>query len=156
MGSKKQNKVEYSGVSKEELAAQQRQYEQTIGILSGQNQQLQAQFGDLSNRYETDYGQRISLLSSQLDTQKSYYDSLLQNANDSLSQAKTQTELTQQRYSQLDETQRKQLELQSAEQERGSLLQREQQQRLSTQVSQSRAGRSTKRPARRASLLRPN
>lgn len=154
MGSKKQAKVEYTGVSKEELAAQQRKYEETIGLLSGQNQQLQAQFGDLSKQYENDYGQRISLLSSQMDTQKGYYDSLLNNANESLAQSKKQTELTQQRYAELDETQRKQLELQRAEQERGSLMQREQQQRLTTQVTQSSTARA-KRPTRRASLLRP-
>lgn len=146
----------YTGVTKEELARQQSQYEQTIGLLSQQNSALSSQYGDLTKRYESDYNQKIGLLSGQLNDQKSYYDQLLQNANTSLAQSQQQTALTAEKYSQLDEAQKKQLALTEAETTRSSLMQRENQAKVATSVSQQTANRGQQKRRARASLLRPN
>lgn len=154
---KKDQAPTYTGVTKEELAAQQSRYESTIGLLSQQNSALSSQFGGLQKQYEEDYGKKLGLLSSQLGDQKGYYDSLLSNANASLDQSRTQTAQASDQYAKLDEVQKKQLALQEAEQTRSSFLQRDQQTKLTTQAGQSANSRGTKQNRRaRASLLRPN
>ena len=156
-GKKKEMAPTYTGVTKEELAAQQRQYEGTIGLLSSQNSELSARFGGLQKQYEEDYGKKFGLLSSQLSDQKGYYDSLLTNANASLEQSRAQTAASADQYGKLDEIQKKQLALQEAEQTRGSFLQRQEQTKLTNQVAQSSSSRGTQQKRRaRASLLRPN
>lgn len=154
---KKDKAPTYTGVTKEELAKQQSQYESTIGLLSQQNSALSSQFGGLQKQYEEDYGKKLGLLSGQLTDQKTYFDSLLGNANASLEQSRSQTALSQEQYVKLDEVQKKQLALQEAEQTKSSLMQREAQTKLTTQVSQSSNSRNKQQARRnRASLLRPN
>lgn len=154
---KKETAPTYTGVTKEELAKQQRQYENTIGLLSQQNSNLSSQFGGLQKQYEEDYNKKLGLLSGQLTDQKTYYDSLLGNANASLEQSRSQTALSQEQYGKLDEAQKKQLALQEAEQTKNSLMQREAQTKLSTQVGQLSNTRGNQQARRhRSSLLRPN
>lgn len=84
MVGKKSQKVKYVGPSKEDLAAQQADYNRRIDSLMQQNSTLQTQYSDLQRNLEGAGNERQSLMQSELERQKQAYESILSRTQQAL------------------------------------------------------------------------
>ena len=146
-GGGKQQEVKYVGPSKEEIAAQRQQYENTVGLLQQQNAALGTQYEQMRGQAQTDYAAKTSLMEDALNKQKLAYDevlgatkqSLLDSNNINTKQAETMRGLT--------EKQQQTAAVQQASAEKDTIMAQEQTRRNRTDVTSNMAsqGRSRKR-----------
>lgn len=89
MAGKKSQKIKYVGPSKEELAAQQVDYNRRIDSLMSQNSTLQTQYSDLQRGLQDAGDQRQSLMQTELERQKQAYEAILSRTQQALAESQT-------------------------------------------------------------------
>lgn len=143
-----QQKVEYVGPTKEEIAAQRKQYDNTISLLQQQNADLGSKYDGLRTQAEQDYASKSSLMQQALDKQKLAYDSVLGTTQKSLADSQVAQQQQTNVMRSLQEKQGQTAAIQQASADKDTLMAQDSTKRNRTDVAQQMSGSSTRKRKR--------